>query len=169
VSALPVEPRTVQPVAADVRDAVEDLLTGYTHVLDDGRVDEWASLFEKDAIYQVTTRENVEAGRPVGIVLCIGRPMMEDRIKALKLANIFESHVFRHVVGRPLIEPAGSDRYRVRSSFVIYRTMFTGRTDVFATGRYDDLITGPGDGFRFAERIAVLDSRVIDTLMVYPI
>lgn len=151
------------------REEIADFLECYVHALDDGRIDDWSAFFTHDATYQVTTRENVERGMPVGIVLCEGRGMMDDRIKALKIANIFESHSYRHVVGRPLVEPLGNGRYAVRSSFVAYRTMYTGQTDVFATGRYDDVLQFGPQGPRFARRRVVLDSRVIDTLMVYPL
>jgi anthranilate 1,2-dioxygenase small subunit len=154
---------------AQEREEIADFLECYVHALDDGRIDEWSAFFTHDATYQVTTRENVERGLPLGIVLCEGRGMMNDRIKALKIANIFESHSYRHLVGRPLVEPLGNGRYGVRSSFVTYRTMFTGQTDVFATGRYDDVLQLGPEGLRFAQRRVVLDSRVVDTLMVYPL
>jgi len=150
-------------------EAIADFLERYCHTLDDGSVDDWSAFFEDDAVYQVTTRENVAANRPIGIVLCEGRGMMDDRIRALKIANIFESHTFRHIVGRPLIEPEFEGRYRVRSSFSVFRIMYTGQTDLFATGRYEDIVSVSGDGIRFAERVVVLDSRSLDTLMVYPL
>ena len=169
---------TIEAIAASLkpprassaeREEVADLLERYAHTLDDGRIDEWSAFFAHDATYQVTTRENVEAGMPLGIVLCEGRGMMDDRIKALEIANIFEGHSHRHVVGRPLVEPLGGGRFAVRSSFVVYRTLSTGQTDVFATGCYDDVLQSQPQGLRFSSRRVVLDSRIVDTLMVYPL
>lgn len=157
------------PVSADTREAIADLLERYVHALDDGRADDWSGFFETDGVYQVTTRENVEARRPIGIVLCEGRGMMDDRIKALHIANIFESHTHRHVVGRPLIEARPDGSCAVRSSFVIYRIMYTGKTEVFATGVYDDVLKPGAQGWKIAVRRVVLDSRMVDTLMVYPL
>lgn len=151
------------------RDEIADLLERYAHALDDDRVEEWSGFFEADAVYQITTRENVAAGRPIGIVLCEGRGMMDDRVKALRIANIFESHTHRHVLGRPLIEPRADGGCDVRSSFVIYRTMYTGATEVFAVGRYDDVLQPGPQGWKFAQRRVVLDSRLLDTLLVYPL
>lgn len=158
----------VAPQARE-RDEIADLLERYVHTLDEGRIDEWSAFFAHDATYQVTTRENVDAGMPLGIVLCEGRGMMDDRIKALKIANIFESHSYRHVVGRPLVEVLGDGSYAVRSSFVVYRTMYTGQTNVFATGCYDDVLEPGPQGLQFAQRRVILDSRIVDTLMVYPL
>lgn len=155
--------------AAVPTDAIADFLERYCHMLDDGRVDEWSAFFEDDATYQLTTRENVEANRPIGIMLCEGRGMMDDRIKALQIANIYESHTYRHMVGRPLVEPELEGRWAVRSSFLVFRTMYTGETTLFASGRYDDVVAEGPDGLRFAERRVVLDSRSLDTLLVYPL
>jgi anthranilate 1,2-dioxygenase small subunit len=155
--------------AITAHEAIADLLERYVHTLDDGRVDEWSAFFDEKATYQVTTRENFEAGMPLGIVLCVGRGMMDDRIKALKTANIFESHTHRHVAGRPLVTLREDGNYHVRSSFVVYRTMYTGKTDLFATGVYDDVICADEARLRFLQRRVVLDSRAVDTLMVYPI
>jgi 3-phenylpropionate/cinnamic acid dioxygenase small subunit len=40
---------------------------------------------------------------------------------------------------------------------------------LFATGRYLDRIAVRGEPFRFMERIVVLDSHKIDTLLVIPL
>lgn len=157
------------PVGADAREAITDLLERYAHALDDGDAEAWSGFFELDGVYQVTTRENVEAGRPIGIVLCEGRGMMDDRIKALRIANIFESHTHRHVLGRPVLQAREDGSVQARSSFVIYRTMYTGQTEVFATGVYDDVLKPHQQEWKIAARRVVLDSRMVDTLMVYPL
>lgn len=152
-----------------LHERVADFLERYAHTLDDNRVDDWSAFFDENATYQVTTRENVEAGMPLGIVLCIGRGMLNDRIRALRTANIFESHTHRHLLGRPLITLQEDGTYHVRSSFVVYRTMYTGKTEIFATGVYDDVIAADAGPTRFLRRQVVLDSRAVDTLMVYPL
>ena len=53
---------------------------------------------------------------------------------------------------------------------MVVRIMHTGETMMFATGRYDDRIVLDGaDAPRFAEKMVVLDSRQIDTLLAIPI
>lgn len=148
---------------------IASMLRDYCHVLDDGRVDEWSSFFEADATYQITTRENVQANYPLGIVYCEGRGMMNDRIKALKTANIFESHSYCHITGMPDVRQELEGRVAVRSNFAIYRTMYTGEAQLFATGKYLDVVNLSGPRPLFAERQVVLDSRCIDTLLVYPL
>lgn len=148
---------------------VAAFLTRYTDALDDGRVDDWADFFTDDGNYQITTRENEEANYPVGIIYCEGRGMLLDRIKALKVANIYESHVYCHINGQPTILSETNGLLTVRSNFVVYRTMYDGRVEVFATGKYLDVIRRNEAGLQFKERRAIVDSRRIDTLLVFPI
>jgi len=148
---------------------IQHLLRDYCHALDDGEVDRWTGFFQDDASYQITTRENLANGYPLGIVLCEGRGMMEDRIKALKTANIFEDHTYCHITGPLDVAEQMEDRWSVRSNFAVYRTMYTGEMELFAVGKYLDVVDTSGARASFAERIVVVDSRRIDTLLVYPL
>jgi anthranilate 1,2-dioxygenase small subunit len=156
---------TTKPVYAHI----EQLLRDYCHSLDDGEVDRWSAFFAQDGLYQITTRENLAANYPLGIVNCQGRGMMDDRIKALKTANIFESHTYCHITGPLDVREELEGRYAVRSNFVVYRTMYTGEAQLFASGKYLDVVEVDDGTARFTERIVVLDSRCIDTLLVYPL
>ena len=152
-----------------VRELIEDLHVAYAHSLDDLRIDEWPTFFTEMGLYRITTRENLAAGLPIGIINCIGRGMMEDRVKALHTANIFEPHTYNHLIGPAQIEADGPGRFRVRSNFQIVRTMETGRMDLFATGKYADLVIAEEGGLRFQERVVILDSGRVDILLVIPL
>jgi anthranilate 1,2-dioxygenase small subunit len=148
---------------------VENFLSDYAHRLDDGRIDDWTGFFTQDAIYQVTTRENFDAGYPIGIMLCTGRGMMEDRVLALKTANVFEPHTHCHIVGRPDLRPAQDGAIAARSNFSVYRTMESGATELFAIGKYLDRIVFEAGEPKFRERRVILDSRCVDVLLVFPL
>lgn len=148
---------------------IETFLCDYAHALDDGRIDEWSGFFAEDAIYQVTTRENHEAGYPIGIVYCEGRGMMNDRVKALKEANVFESHAYCHILGRPSVRGERPGVVAVRSNFSVFRTMEDGKAELFATGKYLDRIALQEARPKFMERCVILDSRRIDVLLVFPL
>jgi anthranilate 1,2-dioxygenase small subunit len=148
---------------------VESFLADYAHRLDDGLIDEWTGFFTEEATYQITTRENFEAGYPIGIMLCKGKGMMEDRVLALKTANVFEPHTYCHLTGRPDLREASAGSLSARSNFIVYRTMEDGEAELFATGKYLDRIVFEGEAPRFAERRVILDSRRIDVLLVFPI
>jgi anthranilate 1,2-dioxygenase small subunit len=153
-----------------LRERIEDLLCDYAHALDDGQIDRWPGFFTETCVYHVTTREGHEAGLPIGIMRCVGRGMMLDRVKAFHTANIFEPHSYNHVLGRAsmALGPA-PDTFACRSNFHVFRIMQDGRTDLFATGRYMDTIVLDGGAAKFEQRIVVLDSRQVDILLVLPL
>ena len=157
------------PVDAATWLRVENFLADYAHRLDDGLIDEWTGFFTEDATYQITTRENFEAGYPIGIMLCNGRGMMEDRVLALKTANVFEPHTHCHLLGRPGLRLLPDGAIAARSNFSVYRTMESGATGLFAIGKYLDLIVLEGGGPKFKERRVILDSRCVDVLLVFPL
>jgi 3-phenylpropionate/cinnamic acid dioxygenase small subunit len=58
---------------------------------------------------------------------------------------------------------------KARTSFMVARIMHTGETMLFATGFYQDRIVLADGGATFAEKVVVLDSRQIDTLLAIPL
>jgi len=56
-----------------------------------------------------------------------------------------------------------------RANFLAVRIMHDGESSLFATGRYLDRIDVSHSPFRFIERLVILDSRKIDTLLVIPL
>lgn len=156
-------------VAAATYFQVDRFLADYAHRLDDGRIDDWTGFFTADALYQITTRENEAAGYPIGIMRCEGRGMMEDRVLALKTANIYEPHSYCHIVGRPDVLEESPDLYSARSNFSVFRTMEDGETTLFAIGKYLDRIAIEAGQPKFKSRRVILDSRRVDVLLVFPL
>ncbi len=151
-----------------VREAIEDLLNDYAEAIDDGRLEAWPGFFTPDGEYQIITRESHDAGLPIGIFYCDSRAMMEDRVQALRTANIYEPHSYRHLLGRPRFGQRDG-MYDVRCNFCVFRIAQDGETVTFATGRYLDRIATDGEALRFRSRRVVLDSRRVDVLLVLPL
>lgn len=151
-----------------MRDAIEDLLADYAEAIDDGLLERWPGFFTQDGTYQIITRESHDAGLPIGILYCDSRAMMEDRVQALRTANIYEPHSYRHLFSRPRFEQQG-DVFAVRSNFCVFRIGQDGDTVTFATGRYLDHIVSENGTLRFRARRVVLDSRRVDILLVLPL
>ena len=156
-------------VTLEVRDQIENFLVRTAHLIDADKLEAWPELFSADAVYEITTRENLEKNRPIGIMYCEGRGMLQDRILAMRTANIFEKHTYCHLLGRPEITDEGGKRYAVRSNFTVHRTMYTGSMELFTVGRYDDLISLESGEPVFIKRQVVLDPRSLDTLLVIPL
>lgn len=153
----------------DARRQIDDLLAEYAHAIDDDRLEEWADFFTDDCSYRMINRENHEKGRVVGIMDCSSKGMLQDRILALREANVFEPHTYRHILSGTRITGQNEGLYTVETSFLVVRIMQEGDMAVFCTGKYIDEITLDGDRPLFRERLVVCDSNRIDTLIVIPI
>lgn len=157
-------------LSSSLREKLESLINECAYALDDEDIDRWPYFFTESATYHVTTRENYRDGLPIGVIHCVGRGMMLDRVKAFHTANIFELHNYNHLLGRPLFSMGQSaGTYRSRCNFQVVRIMQDGRTELFATGKYLDMIILEKGVPKFQERIVVLDSRHIDILLVVPL
>jgi len=148
---------------------VEYLTADYIGCIDQDDLERWPAFFTEDGLYRITARENYERGMPAGFLYCSGRGMLRDRVLALRRANIYEPHYYRHMVsGTRLVrqEPTG---WRFHTNFQVIRTMKTGEMSVFAVGLFDDLIVTGETQMLFKEKTVVCDSSRIDTLLVIPI
>jgi 3-phenylpropionate/cinnamic acid dioxygenase small subunit len=150
---------------------VQDLLARYVQAIDDDRLEAWPDFFLEDGRYRITTAENFARDLPLGLIYATSRAMLRDRVRALRDANVYEAQRYRHLIGAPVIEPHDGGHVHARTSFMVVRTMHSGETAMFATGSYADRIAlgGPGGAPRFAEKIVILDSRQIDTLLAIPL
>ena len=64
---------------------------------------------------------------------------------------------------------AAEGAVRAETPFLVVRIMRDGRMDLFATGRYLDVIVEDAGALRLRERIVVCDSSRIDTLLALPL
>jgi 3-phenylpropionate/cinnamic acid dioxygenase small subunit len=152
-----------------VRRGVEELIGEYAERIDEDRLEEWPALFADPCKYLVICRSNYEAGMRQGVMYAATQGMLLDRVFSIRRANLFEPHRYRHVVGPIRIKSAESGVAVVHSHFICARIMHDGATALFATGRYLDRIDISTEDYRFLERIVVLDSEKIDTLLAIPL
>ena len=141
----------------------------YARAIDDDRLEEWPDFFAEPCLYTITSADNHRQGLPLGVIYADSKAMLRDRITALRRANIYERQTYRHVVGLPAILGESDGALRVETPFLVVRIMRDGRMDLFATGRYVDVLADEAGTLRFRERIVVCDSRRIDTLLAIPL
>jgi anthranilate 1,2-dioxygenase small subunit len=146
-----------------------DLYANYAACLDADKLEVWPEFFTEDCHYRVTTAENHEAGMPLGLIYATSRAMLKDRVSALREANIYEPQRYRHVISGPTIAKDDGDALDAEASFLVVRTMQDGAMTIFAAGRYVDRVVRAQRGWQFANRLVVLDSRRIDTLLAIPL
>src|SRR5215218_6529865 len=110
---------------------LESLYSGYAACLDADRLEEWPEFFTEDCHYRVTSAENHEAGLPLGLIYASSKAMLQDRVTALREANIYEPQRYRHLISGIHIErnagasPAGGrdgrspDALDLEASFLV--------------------------------------------------
>lgn len=138
--------------------------------LDSNRLEDWPKFFHDRCLYKVTTADNQAKGYQAGLIYADSRAMLEDRIAALREANIYERQRYRHILGMPLLVDEADGTVASETSFLVVRTMRDGQMTVFAVGVYLDKLRRTGAAaWRYAERIVVCDSQRIDTLLAIPL
>ena len=137
----------------------------YARCIDDDRLEEWPGFFLERCLYKVTTADNLAKGYEAGLIYADSRAMLQDRVSALREANVYERQRYRHIIGLPVAREGGA----AETPFLVVRIMRDGRMDLFATGRYLDKVVEESKTLKFAERVVVCDSSRIDTLLAIPL
>ena len=162
--------RVVGRMTIDEQLTVQNLNARYVEAIDDGKLEAWPDFFTEHGRYRVTTAENFARDLPLALIHATSRAMLRDRVRSLRDANIYEAQRYRHLLGTPLIERGGEGGdIHALASFIVARIMHIGETMLFATGRYQDRMVREGGRLLFAEKVVILDSRLIDTLPAIPL
>ena len=153
----------------DLQAGIHELIAEYAECIDEDRLEAWPELFADPCRYLVIGRASHEAGMRQGVMYAASRGMLMDRMFSIRRANIFEPHRYRHVVGPIRLKSVQDNEAVVHAHFLCARIMHDGATMLFASGRYLDRIDITATPFRFKERLVVLDSDKIDTLLAIPL
>jgi anthranilate 1,2-dioxygenase small subunit len=156
-------------VTPDAVSLISRLHGAYIRCIDDGRLEAWPDFFEENCIYKITTADNHAQGLEAGVIFANSRGMLRDRVASLREANIYERHAYRHFLNQPWILSEDTDAIKSETSFFVARIMRDGTTDVYATGRYIDVVAMNGGAPKIRERIVVCDSSRFDTLLALPL
>jgi anthranilate 1,2-dioxygenase small subunit len=157
----------------DLRDAVEELIHAYVGSIDDDRLEEWPDYFTDDCLYRVVPRENLDQELPIALIHCDSRGMLRDRVTAHRKANLFAPHRYRHLVSAVRITASEGGMVTARSNYAVFRSSMDpiayGTTEVYSVGEYRDRIATVEGALKFKEKIVVLDTSRIQSLLVTPL
>jgi 3-phenylpropionate/cinnamic acid dioxygenase small subunit len=70
----------------------------YARALDDDRLEDWPGFFGNPCLYVITTADNHRQGHAAGVIYADSPGMLHDRVAALREANVYERHTYRHLV-----------------------------------------------------------------------
>jgi anthranilate 1,2-dioxygenase small subunit len=152
--------------------AIRELEYAYVQCIDDDRLEEWPSFFvQENPRYEIISRENWEQNLPVAVMLCESQGMLQDRVVALRQANIYAKHYYRHLISNIRIvesEPA-QGLWRVQANYVVFQSLLDGEVQIFQVGRYLDEVRYEGNALKFQSKRAIFDNARVKTLLVTPI
>jgi anthranilate 1,2-dioxygenase small subunit len=145
------------------------LHAAYIRCIDRNELESWPDFFLDPCLYVVTSAENHKNGFEGGMIYADTRGMLLDRVTSLRDANVYEKQSYRHILGLPYVTKNGGDEAEAETPFMVVRVMHDGKTDVFATGVYLDVVRATGNDLKFKKRLVVCDSSRIDTLLALPL
>jgi len=148
---------------------ISALIGAYADCIDNEHYDKLPDFFTDDCRYRITTYEAYRAKMPIGILECSTKGMLVDRLNSMRDANIFEPQRYRHLLSTSLATRAADGTLTVRTGFAIIRIVQSGESGLFLSGNYHDTVVAHAGELRFRERLVVLDSSRVDTLLVIPI
>lgn len=152
------------------RVALFDLYAAYGALIDAGDFAAWLGLFATSCTYHIMPRENVEQGLPAALVFCDSRAVLEDRIAALRDANKYNIHNDRHLIGLPrLVTAEAGAAALAEAPFAVYQTDQEGETRLFAAGLYKDRIVVEAGGLKFRDKLVLLDTFAVPSLLSTPL
>ena len=151
------------------RFALYDLYAIYGGLIDSGEFDAWLDLFSATCTYHIMPRENWERGLPAGLVYCDSRAVLEDRIGALRDANKYNIHSDRHLIGLPRLVGTDCGATLVEAPFAIYQTDQEGESRLFSAGLYQDKIVAEAGGLKFRDKLVLLDTFAVPSLLATPL
>ena len=152
-----------------LRYEVEELIHDYVQCIDDDDLERWPEFFTEKCDYKVIPRENSDQGLPVSGMFCDSRGMLRDRIVALRNANIYAPHFYRHLVSNTRILGEEGGVITAQSNYLVLQTLLDGDTKIYNAGKYVDEIVREDGGLKFRKKHCVFDTYRIQTLMVTPI
>jgi len=156
-------------MSADLVFNISQALSAYARCLDEDRLEDWPDFFAQDCLYRVTSAQNMRDGYEASLIFLNSKGMVQDRVSALRQANIYERQAYRHLIGQPFLVSNDGMRVVSEAPFMVARIMRDGTTDHFATGCYRDTWRIKAGNIELIERIVICDSSRIDTLLALPL
>ena len=154
---------------AELRVALRDFYEEYAVCLDEDELERWPGFFTEDCRYRVTSRETYDQRLPYGLIYCINKNMLKDRLMALRQTTMFEPRSLRHFISGLRVRQVDGDTIQAQANFAIFESLSDREPVVNMVGRYIDTIVRTPDGFLFKDRDCIADNYRIRTSLIIPV
>ena len=93
------------------------------------------------------SRENHDAGLPLGLIYCMNKNMVRDRVTALRETTMFEPRALRHFISGVRVTEVDGDRIVAQANFAVMESLSDREPTLNMVGRYlDELRVTPQAG-----------------------
>jgi anthranilate 1,2-dioxygenase small subunit len=151
------------------REAALELMDDYAERIDADRLEDWLDLFTEDATYRIVPRENYDQNLSLPIILCPNKNVLRDRIVALRRANKFNLHYDRHLISNVRVRPDADGTSRLEANFAVFQTTLEGESRLFSVGRYRDRVRFEGGALLICEKLVIIDTFAVPSLIATPL
>lgn len=155
--------------ARTLRNELRDFYDDYANTLDDFNLEAWVDFFTEDCHYRVISQENASAGLPLGLIYCMNKNMLRDRVTAIRETTMYEPRMLRHFVSGVRINSQEGDRLHTQANFMIVESLSDQEPTVNLVGVYKDIIERTEDGFLLKSRDCIYDNYRIRNSLIIPV
>lgn len=152
-----------------LRQQLRDFYDDYAQCLDDDDLETWVDYFVEDCHYRVIHRENHRLGLPLGLIHCMNKNMVRDRVTALRETTVFQPRVLRHFISGVRVNALAGEEIHAQANVLITECLCDGEPSISLAGQYRDVLVRNGAGFLFRRRECIVDNYRINTSLIMPV
>lgn len=157
------------PSSTALRAELRDMYEDYARCLNDVNLEAWPDFFTEDCHYRVLSRENYDAGLPLGLIYCMNKNMVKDRVTALRETTMFEPRSLRHFISGVAVLGQENDEIKSQANFAIMESLSDREPTLNMVGRYVDTWRRTEQGLKLARRDCVYDNYRVRTSLIVPV
>ena len=148
---------------------IDEFNTEYVDTLDRCELMLWPEFFTDDAIYKITSQDNIDQGLDGGIIFDSGIGMIKDRAYILANTQYFAPRRVKHLCSNTKVILVDQDIILAQSNFIYIETLVEEHSKLHLVGQYRDKFCYNNDQLKLKERIVVYDNYVLNSVLVYPV
>jgi len=156
---------SVASLRADLRDFYDD----YGTCLDALDLEGWINFFTDDCHYRVISQENMQANLPLGLIYCMNKNMLIDRVTAIRETTMYEPRMLRHFISGVHINSVEGNVIKAQANFMVTESLSDQEPTVNLVGQYQDVILRNENGFLLQRRDCVYDNYRIRNSLIIPV
>lgn len=155
----------VKQIRSELRDAYED----YANKLDNLDLDGWVESFTEDCHYRVISQENMRANLPLGLIYCMNKNMLRDRVLALRETTMYEPRTLRHFISGVTVTKVDGDEVHAQANFVIFESQSDQEPQISLVGQYQDIFVRTDNDYLLKYRDCIYDNYRIRNSLIIPV